>query len=209
MRLPVVEGDGGKEIDIEQVKEMVDLFMDAGFTYFDTARGYHGGRSEAALRAALVERYPRESFQIATKLRRGWRRTPIMRAPCSTSPCAKPARATSITSAAQPGGGPHRPVRRVRSVGLSCAEEGRGLIRNLGFSIHDKADVLEEVLAAHPNMDFVQVQINYADWESPTIESRKCYEAARAHGLPVVVMEPVKGGSLVHLPRRRRTCCAP
>ena len=68
MRLPVVEGDGGKEIDIEQVKHMVDLFMDAGFTYFDTARGYHNGRSEAALREAVVERYPRESFQVATKL---------------------------------------------------------------------------------------------------------------------------------------------
>lgn len=202
MRLPETElSDGSKEIDIEQVKEMVDLFMDAGFTYFDTARGYHGGRSEAALRAALVERYPRESFQIATKL------------PAWLAKDADHARAMFDKSLRETGAGyfdyfllhnlGEDRTAQFDEYGLwdfLAQKKEEGLIRNLGFSIHDKADVLEEVLAAHPNMDFVQVQINYADWESPTIESRKCYKVARAHGLPVVVMEPIKGGSLVKLP---------
>ncbi|WP_086414729.1 aldo/keto reductase [Eggerthella lenta] len=201
MRLPVVEGDGGKEIDIEQVKHMVDLFMDAGFTYFDTARGYHNGRSEAALREAVVERYPRESFQVATKL------------PAWLAKNANHARAMFDKSLRETGAGyfdffllhnlGEERTRLFDDFGLwdfLHEKKEAGLIRNLGFSIHDKAAVLEEVLEAHPEVDFVQLQINYADWESETVESRKCYEAARAHGLPVVVMEPVKGGSLVHLP---------
>ncbi len=201
MRLPVVEGDGGKEIDIEQVKHMVDLFMDAGFTYFDTARGYHNGRSEAALREAVVERYPRESFQVATKL------------PAWLAKNADHARAMFDKSLRETGAGyfdffllhnlGEERTRLFDDFGLwdfLHEKKEAGLIRNLGFSIHDKAAVLEEVLEAHPEVDFVQLQINYADWESETVESRKCYEAARAHGLPVVVMEPVKGGSLVHLP---------
>ena len=176
--------------------------MDAGFTYFDTARGYHGGRSEAALREALVKRYPRASFQVATKLPAwlakdaGEARDHVRhvaradgRRATSTSTCCttweKSARACSRTGAFGSFWRRRRP---------------RGSSATWASPIHDKADALEDVLAAHPEVDFVQLQINYADWESETIESRACYEAARAHGLPVVVMEPIKGGSLVKLP---------
>ena len=202
MRLPEAEGpDGAKEIDIEQVKGMVDAFMDAGFTYFDTARGYHGGRSEAALKAALVDRYPRESFQIATKL------------PAWLAKNADHARAMFDKSLRETGAGYFdfyllhnlggeltAPFEEYGLWEFAAQKKAEGLIRNFGFSFHDKADALEELLVAHPEVDFVQLQINYADWESETVESRKCYEVARAHGLPVVVMEPVKGGSLVKLP---------
>ncbi|MEG1493728.1 MAG: aldo/keto reductase [Gordonibacter sp.] len=201
MRLPEYERDGEKVIDIELVKGMVDAFMDAGFTYFDTARGYHGGKSEAALREAVVERYPRESFQVATKL------------PAWMAKSADHARAMFDKSLSQTGAG-YFDFFLLHNLGedrtklfddwglwdFLAEKKEAGLIRNLGFSIHDKADALEEVLAAHPAVDFVQLQVNYADWESETIESRKCYEVARAHGLPVIVMEPVKGGSLVKLP---------
>ena len=201
MRLPTVEVDGEKVIDIEQVKEMADLFMDAGFKYFDTARGYHGGKSEAALRQAVVERYPRASFQVATKL------------PAWLAKNADHARAMFDKSLRETGAG-YFDNFLLHNLGEDRTKlfddfdlwnflrekKEAGLIRNLGFSIHDKAAVLEDVLAAHPEVDFVQLQINYADWESETIESRACYEVARAHGLPIVVMEPIKGGSLVRLP---------
>lgn len=201
MRLPMVEAAGEKTVDIEQVKRMVDAFMDAGFTYFDTARGYLGGASEVALREALVKRYPRESFQVATKL------------PAWEAGDAEEARSMFATSLEATGAG-YFDFYLLHNLGESRTalfdeyglwefareQKEAGLIKNLGFSIHDKAAELERVLEAHPEVDFVQLQINYADWDSETIESRKCYEIARSHGVPVVVMEPVKGGSLVKLP---------
>lgn len=203
MRLPEHEINGEKVIDIEQVKDMVDVYMDAGFTYFDTARSYLGGKSEAALREAVVERYPRESFQVATKL------------PAWLAKNADHARAMFDKSLRETGAG-YFDFFLLHNLGEDRTQvfddfdlwnflrekKEEGLIRHLGFSIHDKAAALEEVLAAHPDVDFVQLQINYADWESETIESRKCYEVARAHNLPVIVMEPIKGGSLVRLPEK-------
>lgn len=201
MRIPLVEVSGKRVVDIKQVKRMVDAFMDAGFTYFDTARGYLDGASEAALREALVERYPRERFQVATKL------------PAWAAKDADEARAMFTASLAATGAG-YFDFYLLHNLGESRTalfdeyglwefareQKEAGLIRHLGFSMHDKADELERILTAHPEVDFVQLQINYADWDSETIESRKCYEVARAHGVPVVVMEPVKGGSLVKLP---------
>lgn len=202
MRLPQIEGPADeKRIDIEQVKEMVDVFMDAGFTYFDTARRYHFGESEAALKEALVDRYPRDSFQLASKL------------PAWVAEGPDEARAMFDTSLAQTGAG-YFDFFLMHNLGeyrtkafdeygiwdFLLQKKEAGLIRNLGFSFHDNAAALEAVLDSHPPVDFVQLQINFADWENSLIESRKCYEAARARNLPVVVMEPVKGGSLVHLP---------
>lgn len=201
MRLPLKDADDPTSIDIDKVCELVDIFMDAGFTYFDSARGYHGCKSEWALRKALVERYPRDSFTIATKL------------PAWLAKDADEARAMFDTSLEECGidyfdyyllhnlGETLTPPFDEYGLWEFCAEKkAEGKIKKFGFSIHDNAEELERVLDAHPEVDFVQLQINYADWESETVESRKCYEAARAHGLPVVVMEPVKGGSLVHLP---------
>lgn len=206
MRLPENEIDGEKVIDIEQVKDMVDAFMRAGFTYFDTAFGYHGGRSEVAAKEALVDRYPRESFQLATKL------------PAWMAKDADDAKRMFDISLERTGAG-YFDYYLLHNLGEDRTKlfddfglwdfaydlRERGLVRKLGFSIHDKADALEAVLAAHPDVDFVQLQINYADWESPKIESRKCYEVARAREVPVIVMEPIKGGSLVRLSDEART----
>lgn len=196
MRLP--QKDGG--IDVEQVKEMVDLFMEAGFTYFDTAWAYAG--SEDAIRQALVERYPRERFQLATK-NAAWIN-------CKTK---EEAYAQFDTSLAQTGAG-YFDFYLLHNLGESrtrCFDEydmwswvqekkKAGLIRHAGFSFHSTPEELDALLTAHPEMEFVQLQINYADWDNPAVQSRRCYEVARKHGRPVVIMEPVKGGMLATPP---------
>lgn len=203
MRLPTEPDSEGKVFDHAQVCAMVDAFMDAGFTYFDTAYGYHDGRSEHELKAALVDRYPRDAYTVATKL------------PAWAARDADHAKGMFERSL-QKTGLQHFDYYLLHNLGNErtkvfdefgiwdylAEKREQGLIRNLGFSIHDSAEALEKVLDAHPDVDFVQLQINYADWESSLIESRKCYEAARARNLPVVIMEPVKGGSLVKLPEQ-------
>ncbi len=197
MRLPMI----GKEVDIEQTRQMVDLFMEKGFTYFDTAHAYLEGKSEVAIGEALVKRYPRESYQLATKM------------PAWLSETAEGAKDMFWTSLARTGAG-YFDFYLLHNLGVGrtgafddfgiwdFAEEQKkeGRIRHLGFSMHATADHLEEVLAKHPEVEFVQLQINYSDWENRIIQSGKCYEVARKYGKPVVVMEPVKGGLLANLP---------
>ena len=199
MRLPKLAD--GVTIDVEQVKEMVDLFMDAGFRYFDTAYGYNNGDSERAAKAALVDRYPRESFYIATKL------------PAWTAKTKEDAQQMFYTSLERTGAG-YFDFYLLHNIGKGrlesfdnfdiwdflAARKEEGLIKHLGFSAHASAEMLDDVLTAHPDMEFVQLQINYADWESEGVQSRKCYEVARKHGKPVIIMEPVKGGTLADLP---------
>lgn len=198
MRLPMIE----KEVDIEQTKQMVDLFMEKGFTYFDTAYGYINGKSEEAAKVAIVDRYPRESFQLATKL-------PAWAGPKT----AEEAKEMFWTSLRRTGAG-YFDFYLLHNLGgertkyfddfgiwdFLAEQKSKGLIKHLGFSLHDKAAVLDEILTKHPEVEFVQLQINYADWENDSIESRKCYEVARKHNKEVVIMEPVKGGSLANLP---------
>ncbi len=201
MRLPLTDADDPTSIDIGKCCELVDIFMDAGFTYFDSARGYHGCKSEWALRKALVERYPRESFTIATKL------------PAWLAKNAEEARSMFDTSLAECGvdyfdyyllhnlGESLTPPFEEYGLWEFCAEKkAEGKIKRFGFSIHDNVEELEKVLDAHPEVDFVQIQVNYVDWESDVIQSRRCFEVCRERGLPVVIMEPVKGGTLVKLP---------
>lgn len=197
MRLPQLED---KTIDIEQTKEMVDLFMDAGFTYFDTAWAYAG--SEDAIRQALVERYPREKFQLATK-NAAWIN-------CKTR---EDATAQLEISLKQTGAGyfdfyllhnlGEMRTKYFNEFGLwewVQEKKAQGLIKHAGFSFHSTPEELEAILTEHPEMEFVQLQINYADWENPAIQSRACYEVARKHGKPVIIMEPVKGGMLATPP---------
>ncbi len=198
MRLPQLEGGA---IDVEQTKEMVDLFLDAGFTYFDTAWVYAG--SEDAIRQALVERYPREKFQLATK-NAAWIN-------CKTK---EEAMAQFDTSLKQTGAG-YFDFYLLHNLGESRTKyfddfdlwswvqekKAQGLIKHVGFSFHSTPEELEAILTAHPEMEFVQLQINYADWENPAIQSRACYEVARKHGKPVIIMEPVKGGMLATPPK--------
>ena len=196
MRLPQKDG----AIDVEQVKTMVDMFMEAGFTYFDTAWMYNG--SEEAMRKALVERYPRESYTVATK-NAAWAR-------CKTR---EDAIAQFDTSLERTGLsyfdfyllhnlGQHR-TRVFEDFDLwnfVKEKKAEGKIRHIGFSFHSNAEELEEILKAHPEAEFVQLQINYGDWESSDIQSRKVYETARKYNKPVVIMEPVKGGLLAQPP---------
>jgi Predicted oxidoreductases of the aldo/keto reductase family len=198
MRLP----KKGDVIDIEQVKKMVDRYLSAGFTYFDTAWAYAG--SEDAIRQALVERYPREKFQLATK-NAAWIN-------CKTR---EEAISQFHTSLKQTGAG-YFDFYLLHNLGESRTKffddfdmwsfvqekKKEGVIKHVGFSFHSTAEELEEVLTAHPEMEFVQLQINYADWENPAIQSRACYEVARKHNKPVIVMEPVKGGLLANPPEK-------
>ena len=196
MRLP----KNGESIDIEQTKEMVDMFLKAGFTYFDTAWAYAG--SEDAIRKALVERYPRESFTLATK-NAAWIN-------CKTR---EEAIAQFETSLKQTGAG-YFDYYLLHNLGeqrtkvfedfdmWTWAKEMRKQekIKHLGFSFHSTPEELEEILKNHPEAEFVQLQINYADWENNAIQSKRCYEIARKYEKPIIVMEPVKGGMLSNPP---------
>ncbi len=198
MRLPML----GDKVDIEQFKIMADMFLEAGFTYFDTAYGYINGQSEAAFKEAVILRHPRESFTVATKLP-AW----------AGAKTAEEAKQMFWTSLERTGAGyfDFYLLHNVSETRKKAFDEygiwdfvrekkAEGLIRHAGFSFHDTADVLDKVLTEHPEMDFVQLQINYADWEDNSVQSRKCWEVARKHGKPVVIMEPVKGGTLANLP---------
>ena len=195
MRLPKLS-DG--KIDIEQTKEMVDLFLDAGLTYFDTAYVYDNGESEKAAKAALVDRHPRESYTLCTKL------------------CAwmgandeKSAKQQFYTSLERTGAGyfDYYLLHALQRSNYKVYDEyhiwdfvkeqkAKGLIKYYGFSFHADSALLEKLLTDHPDVDFVQLQINYADWENPGVESRECWEIARRHGKSITIMEPVKGGAL-------------
>lgn len=193
MRLPTL--DNG-EIDVEQVKKMVDLFMESGHTYFDTAYMYNG--SEEAIRQALVERYPRDSYTLASKL---------MVQPTGIDE--KQAKEEIEISLKRTGAKyfDYYLVHAVQRTNYKKYDEygiwdyvkslkEKGLVRHVGFSFHADPELLEELLEKHPDMEFVQLQINYADWDNPGVESRRNLEICQKHGKPVVVMEPIKGGIL-------------
>ena len=203
MRLPKLE-DGS--MDMDQVIEMVDVFMDAGQTYFDTAYVYDGGDSEIATRKALVERYPRDSFTITTKAN-AW----------LGSPTADETKGQLETSMERLG------VDYLDYYLLHAVQDNnnqtyddyglwewirglkrQGVIRRWGFSYHAGPERLERLLSDYPDVDFIQLQINYADMEEPSVEARANYEVAAAHGVPFTVMEPVKGGMLANPPRAVR-----
>lgn len=196
MRLPRKDD----AIDIPQVCEMVDLFLEAGFTYFDTAWAYPG--SEEAIKKALVERYPRDIYQLATK-----------NAPWISAKTREEALDQFEISLRQTGAGYFdfyllHNLGEIRTSSFDKFDlwsfvqkkKEEGLIKHVGFSFHSTPQELDEILQRHPEMEFVQLQINYADWNFPAVQSRGCYEVAKKHGKPVIVMEPVKGGLLANPP---------
>ena len=193
MRLPM----NGDEIDMDQTKKMVDTFMSKGFTYFDTAYVYIGGKSEVALKEAVVDRYPRDSFQCATKLPLWDQKT-------------HEELQEILDTSLQRAGLEYYDFYLLHAMSAERAQKAdelqawdfmkqvkaQGKAKHIGFSFHDSAEALEDILKNHPEMEFVQLQINYADWESDSVQSRKCYQVARKYNKPVIIMEPVKGGSL-------------
>ena len=195
MRLP----KNGDVIDVEQTKVMVDRFLEAGFTYFDTAYAYGG--SEEAMKKALIERHPRETYTVASKLA-AWL--------CKSREEAEQQFETSLERS----GAGYFDYYLLHNVGEHRTKyfddfdiwgfaqdlKAQGKVRHVGFSFHSTPEELEEELTKHPEIEFVQLQINYADWEEPSIKSKECYEVARKHGKPVVIMEPLKGGLLADPP---------
>lgn len=203
MRLPIKDENDVTTIDMEHLNKMVDTFLERGFTYFDTAYVYHMGKSEIALRESLVKRHKRESFTIATKL-------PLMALK------KKEEQETIFNEQLEKCGVDYFDYYLLHNIGVSHYEVAKkfdsfkfieekkkeGKIKNIGFSFHDSAELLDKVLSEHPEVDFVQLQINYLDWDNESIQSRKCYEVAEKHNKPVIVMEPVKGGTLAKIPEK-------
>ena len=201
MRLPQNDPANAANVDVEQVKKMVDLFIEKGFTYFDTAWMYNGFASENVAKEALVDRYPRDSFTLATKLHAGFFNSLEDRDKVFNQQLEKTGAGYfdyyllhGIEAAMLP------KYEQFDCFNWLLDKKAKGLVKHAGFSFHDKADLLDEILTKHPEMEFVQLQINYLDWESEWIQSKACYDVATKHGVPVIVMEPVKGGTLAKIP---------
>lgn len=201
MRLPLTDPEDFTTVDVQQVERMVDTFLERGFTYFDTAYMYHEFLSESIVREALVKRHARDRFTLATKLP-----TMFLKEQGDQE--------RIFDEQLEKCGVEHfdfyllhnlnvfnyKTVQRFDSFGFIARKKAEGKIRHIGFSFHDSAALLDEILTAHPETEFVQLQINYLDWDNESIQSRKCYEMAQRHGKRVVVMEPVKGGALARVP---------
>ncbi len=197
MRLPMKDG----EVDIPETKRMVDAFLEAGFNYFDTAHGYLHGKSETALKECLTSRYPREDYILTDKLTANFFQTeadirPLLEAQLEA--CGVDYFDYYLMHAQGAGNYPH--FKECHAYETAFALKAVGKVRHVGISFHDRAEVLEQILTDYPEIEVVQIQFNYMDYEDPAVQSRKCYEVCRKYGKPVIVMEPVKGGSLVNLP---------
>ena len=201
MRLPLSNPNDQTSIDYATLNKMVDKFIERGFTYFDTAWMYMGHESENAIRKAVVERHPRDRFTVASKMPIGMIKAKEQMEEIFQKQLEKTGvdyfdyylvhnvNASTIAN-----------VEKYDPFAFIAAKKKAGKIKHIGFSFHDSAAMLDKVLKEHPEVEFVQLQINYIDWDNETIQSRKCYEVAQKHNLPVVVMEPVKGGSLAKVP---------
>jgi hypothetical protein len=197
MRLPMKDN----EVDYAEFSAMIDTFLENGFNYFDTAHGYVGGKSETALRECLTKRYPREQYILTNKLSTHFFEKKEDIRPLFESQldaCGVKyfdfylmhAQSTDI----------YAKFKRCEAYETALELKAEGKIRHFGISFHDKASVLEQILMEYPQIEVVQIQFNYVDYEDPAIESKKCYEVCRKFGKPIIVMEPAKGGNLVNLP---------
>ncbi|MBQ6466977.1 MAG: aldo/keto reductase [Clostridia bacterium] len=200
MRLPEIEKG---VYDIEETEKMVDLFMNAGFTYFDTAHGYCDGKSEEILRLTLTSRYPRESYTVTDKLSGGHFKSESDIRPLFESQL----KAVGVDyfdfylMHAQDRGN-YGKYKECRAYETAFELKKEGKIRHVGISFHDNPDLLDEILTEHPGIEVVQLQFNYIDYESPSVRARECYEICYRHNKPVIVMEPVKGGKLANPPEK-------
>lgn len=201
MRLPLIDENDFTSIDYEQVNKMVDTYMDAGFNHFDTAYIYHEGKSENAFKKSVVERYPRDSYKIATKM-------PLFI--ISDESQLEPIFAEQLENCGvdyfdyymlhNVSGFTETAWKNVDLYSFIKNKKEEGFIKHIGLSTHGNAEFLEEILLTHPELEFVLLQINYLDWEDEAIESRKCLEVAKKYNKPVMIMEPYKGGFLADVP---------
>lgn len=201
MRLPMI----GDTVDIEHFKSMVDLFMDRGFNYFDTARVYIEGQSETALKAALTSRYPRESYYLTDKLSPSCFEKEEDIIPFFESQldsCGVEYFDYYLMHSQHKGN--YDKFKSCRAYEIAAELKAAGKIKHVGISFHDSAEFLDKILTEQPAIEAVQLQFNYMDLESPTVQSLACYETARRHGKDVLIMEPVKGGSLANIPEEAK-----
>ena len=199
MRLPM----NGTEIDYDQTCRMVDTFLDRGFNYFDVARGYLDGRAESAIRTCLTSRHKREEYLLTDKLSNGYFQKeadirPLFRQ--QLIDCGVDYFDFYLMHAQNRETFEKYKACRAYETAFSLKAEGK--VRHVGLSFHDRAEVLDRILTEYPQIEIVQLQFNYLDYEDPAIQSKECYEVCRKHGKPVLVMEPVKGGRLVNLPQK-------
>ena len=201
MRLPM----NGDQVDIAETTRMVDEFLAQGFNYFDTAHGYIGGKSELALKECLTSRYPREAYSLTDKLTDTYFKTEADIRPFFESQleaCGVDYFDFYLMHAQNADN--FKKFKACRAYETAFALKAEGRIRHVGLSFHDRAEVLDQILTEYPQVEVVQIQFNYLDYDDIAVQSRKCYEVCRKHGKPVLVMEPVKGGSLVNLPEEAK-----
>ena len=205
MRLPLLDGNDQTSFDKVQICKMVDTFLEKGFTYFDTAYMYHDYKSENIIRDVLTSRHPRDSYQLATKL------PTMMLKTAEDMPrifsqqlekCGVEYFDYYLLHCLNKEN--YATANLLGAFEFTARLKDEGKVDQVGFSFHDSAELLDEILTAHPEMDFVQLQINYLDWESDSVQSRKCWEVAVKHSMPIIVMEPVKGGTLANVPPMAR-----
>ena len=202
MRLPQTPQE---TIDLEQFQTMTDRFLEQGYTYFDTAYFYHQGESERAVKTALTGRIDRDRYRLATKLPSPKLETEEDMERIFNEQCEKCGvdrfdyYLLHCLNAKL-----YEKVSRLGAFEFVLQKKAQGKVGKFGFSFHDTADVLDKILTEHPEVEFVQLQINYLDWESPTVQSRKCYETARKHNKDIIIMEPIKGGVLANVPDEAR-----
>lgn len=198
MRLPMKND----KVDNEEFNRMIDSFIENGFNYFDTAHGYLGGKSEIAIRECLTSRYPRESYILTNKLStHNFNRQEEIRPLFASQLAACGVEYFDFYLMHAQDRNIYAKYKKLHAYETALEFLAEGRIRHFGISFHDKADVLEQILTEYPQIEVVQIQFNYVDYEDASVESRKCYEVCRKYGKPVIVMEPVKGGSLVKLPK--------
>lgn len=191
----------GEEVDLEQTKKMVDTFIEQGFNYFDTAHGYIQGKSEKALKECLTSRYPRDKYILTDKLTANFFKKEEDIRPLFESQleiCGVDYFDFYLMHAQGAGNYAHFKECHAYETAFELKKEGK--VRHVGISFHDKPEVLEQILTEYPEVEVVQIQFNYVDYDDPAVQSRACYEVCRKHNKPVIVMEPVKGGNLVNLP---------
>ena len=201
MRLPMNDD----QVDIAETTRMVDEFLAQGFNYFDTAHGYIGGKSELALKECLTSRYPREAYSLTDKLTDSYFKTEADIRPFFESQleaCGVDYFDFYLMHAQNADN--FKKFKACRAYETAFALKAEGRIRHVGLSFHDRAEVLDQILTEYPQIEVVQIQFNYLDYDDIAVQSRKCYEVCRKHGKPVLVMEPVKGGSLVNLPEEAK-----